>query len=70
MEKGFFVTDDGMVAVQGMITIGEAKSAAERLFTDLPFGEIGRFEILHFDGVASTKTHLRWEPVVDWEPVR
>ena len=69
MKQGYFVTDDGMVAVQGLRNISEAKAAAEAIIKGLTFGEIGCFEILHFDG-TSTKTHQRFEAVIDWERIR
>ena len=66
MKQGYFVTDDGMVAEQGIRSLSEAKRAAESIIQELPFGDIGRFEIL-LRGDGITKVMLRWEPVIDWE---
>lgn len=69
MKEGYFVTDDGMVAIQGLTTIGEAKREAEKIINELPFRDIGTMEIRHFNG-SRTKTHYRFEAVVDWELIR
>jgi len=66
MKKGYFVTDDGMIAQQGIRGLSEAKRIAADMINDLPFGEIGRFEILLREE-HTTKVVLRFEPVIDWE---
>lgn len=68
LKQGYFVTDDGMMAYQGLTTLSEALRAAERTIRDLPFGEIGRFEILLREG-TTTKVVRRFEPVIDWEEI-
>ena len=68
MKQGYFVTDDGLCAVQGLKSLSEAKREAEAMINETPFGELGRFEIgLRGDGV--TKLYFRWEAIVDWEKV-
>ena len=66
MKKGYFVTDGGMVAVQGLKSLSEAKREAEAMINELPFGDLDRFEIL-LRGDHATKVVLRFEPVIDWE---
>lgn len=69
LQQGYFVTDDGMIAHQGLPTLVEAQQAAERIINELPFGEIGRFEILLREGFT-TKTKLRFSyPTIDWERI-
>lgn len=66
MKEGYFVTDDGLIAVQGLTSIVDAKREAESMINEIPFGDIGTMEILHFNG-SRTKTHLRFDPVINWE---
>ena len=68
MKTGYFVTDDGMIAEQGIATLEQAISIADSIIKGLPFGDVGRWEILKFDGITS-KTVRRFEAVVDWEMV-
>ena len=69
MKQGYFVTDDGMCAHQGIATLAEAKRFAEQIINDLPFGEVGRFEVLLREGEI-TQTKLRFEfPTIDWERI-